>query len=201
MGGFGSGRRSGTSGRPTTETFPALDIRRVKREGLLESPGGHVWRWFERGEQVASILIEVFPERLILTRLADLLSDRRGLIFGRVHLTWTDCHLGGQRPWFVCPGCSGRVAILFLGRRVLCRRCLGLAYASQRETAADRALRRANLIRRKLGWRPGIANPQGTKPPGMHWTTYWRLTCKHRQEALKALSGLRERLGRPPRVS
>ena len=36
-------------------------------------------------------------------------------------------------------------------------------------------MRRADTIRRRLGWCAGIANPPGDKPKGMHWRTYNRL--------------------------
>lgn len=42
---------------------------------------------------------------------------------------------------------------------------------SERETADDRAARRADRIRKKLGWEPGILNGDGWKPKGMHWNT------------------------------
>jgi hypothetical protein len=40
--------------------------------------------------------------------------------FQRVPVTWTPCHLGGQRPWFLCEGvqrrgCGRRTAILYAG--------------------------------------------------------------------------------------
>ena len=50
-----------------------------------------------------------------------------------------------------------------------------LVYECQRETDDDRAARRADTIRRRLGWGAGIANPEGGKPKGMHLRTFVRL--------------------------
>ena len=32
-----------------------------------------------------------------------------------VRVSWTQCHLGGERPSFHCPGCSRRIAQSFIG--------------------------------------------------------------------------------------
>lgn len=50
-----------------------------------------------------------------------------------------------------------------------------LVYRCQRETDDDRACRRADTIRRRLGWEPGIVNSNGLKPNGMQWRTCERL--------------------------
>jgi hypothetical protein len=54
-----------------------------------------------------------------------------------------------------------------------------LAYPGQRETWDDRGARKADRIRDKLGWEPGILNGNGWKPKGMHWNTFERLTAQH----------------------
>jgi hypothetical protein len=60
----------------------------------------------------------------------------------RIPLDQTPCHYGGSRPWFVCPGCGRRRAILHsVGGSFRCRTCHDLAYSSTRETASDRAIR------------------------------------------------------------
>jgi hypothetical protein len=56
----------------------------------------------------------------------------------------------------------------------LCRHCYWLAYASQREDRYDRALRRANKIRRRFGEESGTASFPA-RPKGMHRQTYDRL--------------------------
>jgi hypothetical protein len=92
------------------------------------------------------------------------------------------CRFGGSRPFFVCPGvvngiaCGRRVVKLYgAGTYFLCRHCYRLAYASQREDCYDRALRRANNIRMRLGGEPGMAAAFPPRPKGMHHETYEHL--------------------------
>ena len=70
-----------------------------------------------------------------------------------------------------------------------------MAYASQRETADDRAMRRADTIRRRLGWDAGIANLKGGKPKGMHWRTFERLNARHDAFAEASFIGISQKLG------
>lgn len=49
----------------------------------------------------------------------------------------------------------------------------------QRETDNDRTIRKADAIRARLGWEPGILNGGGGKPKGMHWRTFRRLTAQY----------------------
>ena len=110
-----------------------------------------------------------------------------------VAIVWTPCHFGGSRPWFICPGvvngvpCGRRVGKLYgPGRYFLCRHCYGLAYQSQREQPHERALRRANSIRMRLGGEPGMLCPFPEKPKGMHWRTYERLRQRARGAEMMA---------------
>lgn len=99
-----------------------------------------------------------------------------------VRIVRVPCRLGGARSYFICPGvvnrvaCGRRVAKLHgPGRYFLCRHCYRLAHASQSEGGWDRALRRANKIRQRLGGDPGMAAPFPKTPKGMWRRTYERL--------------------------
>ena len=85
--------------------------------------------------------------------------------------------------------------MIFSGSIFAYRHCQKLAYTSQRETADDRATRRADTIRRRLGWKAGIANSEGGKPKGMHWRTYQRLAAEYATFANASWAGMAERLG------
>ncbi|MFK8004060.1 MAG: hypothetical protein AB8H86_31130 [Polyangiales bacterium] len=60
-----------------------------------------------------------------------------------VPLTVTEPHYGGVRYWGRCPDCDVRVALLFVDNNdddgLLCRRCVGVEYASARGSEAERA--------------------------------------------------------------
>jgi hypothetical protein len=46
-----------------------------------------------------------------------------------------------------------------------------------------------------LGWNRGILNPNGSKPKGMHWKTYQRLTARHNAYVDIAFRGIAKRFG------
>jgi len=61
-----------------------------------------------------------------------------------------------------------------------------MAYYSQSEDKADRALRRANKIRRALGGEPGTASWIAPKPKGMWQRTYQRKRWKIQESETQA---------------
>ena len=77
-----------------------------------------------------------------------------------------------------CSGCGRRVSVLYGGAIYACRRYHQLVYESQREQSHDRALRRAQAIRTKLGCSGNMFEPFPNKPKGMHWRTYQRFRLK-----------------------
>ena len=86
------------------------------------------------------------------------------------------------------------MAILYGAESFACRKCQNLAYPSQRETAPDRALRQANKIRRRLGWKEGILNGVDGKPKGMHCQTFERLSHQHNLCCIVSLDRMRQQL-------
>jgi hypothetical protein len=106
-----------------------------------------------------------------------------------IYISWSSCQYGGQRPWFICPvlGCGRRVAILYHQYIFACRHCNQLAYPSQNETITDRLTRRADTIRKVLGWEPGIFNGKALRPKGMHGRRFERLVQAHDHYVFHAL--------------
>jgi hypothetical protein len=105
----------------------------------------------------------------------------------RVPITWTACHFGGRRPWFICAAsvngryCGRRVAVLYLaGGSFACRKCCGLAYESQQGGLRFRNLRKSQSIRMRLGGSPDPFAPFPAKPRRMHLRTYRRLRAQAR---------------------
>ena len=163
MGGHGSGRRRGA--RPTTDAALALDVRILARGGGL-TPGAHahtwpsVWGDAAVGYTVGGDLL-VLAYRTRASWLGEWREARQA-----VRIERTPCRYGGDRPWFACPLCRGRVAVLFcFAGSFRCRACHGLAYASTREDRAKRVLRKANRLRAKLGGEPAF----GVTPPRPAW--------------------------------
>jgi hypothetical protein len=102
-----------------------------------------------------------------------------------IAVEWTRCQFGGQRAWFLCPACSRRAAILYIGRGTAGRRCRLLVYPSQRDTAYSRALSKAQAIHEKLGGSGILCDPI-CKPKGMHSRTFWRLVDQLEQAQSRA---------------
>lgn len=181
MGGFGSGRPSG-SGRGTVEACRSIDVNRLRREGCLRAGWMGRWRWTRDGEKVASMSLRAEHDRLHLTYRVRVGGGEWEDVAETVRVVRVACRFGGARLYFVCPGvvngvaCGRRVAKLHgPGRYFLCRHCHRLAHTSQSEGACDRALRRVNKIRKRLGGDPGMAAPFPSKPKGMWRRTYERL--------------------------
>jgi hypothetical protein len=181
MGGPGSGNRWRYGAKSSTDDYRTLDVRRWAREGMLRPGHWGGWQWTRNGEVVASIRMRAEEDRVFLMyRHRSGGEDWKDEQYP-VRIVRTSCHLGGSRPWFICPAvnCGRRVAILYGGGIFACRRCYQLAYASSREDAGDRATRRADRLRVRLSWEPGILNGEGFKPKWMRWRTFERLAAKH----------------------
>jgi hypothetical protein len=157
------------------ESCLALDVDRLRRAGRLEPGRCGDWHWPLGGGRVAAVGTRAEPGRLVLTRPGAAAAGAGAGAGGRervprageevVPVVEVPCRLGGVRPYFLCPGedgapCGRRVARLLHGPgrgRFLCRRCLGLAYASQGEDPLQRAHRRAAKAWRRVGGDPFAA--------------------------------------------
>ena len=193
MGGTGSGRKPGHGARKMTKDALPLAINRLARLKLLAPENSQYWSWSVRDRAVERITVNIEPGGMTVScRLKNSGQDSRQWVGTQT----TPCTLGGHRYWFTCPRCDRRVAILYrLNRAFACRHCQNLTYACQGESLGDRAIRRADKIRARLGWVPGIAHASGIKPAGMHWRTYLRLRAEHDALVMLAYREMARQMG------
>ena len=188
----------------STDEMHALDIRKIARAGLLKPGGSFTWKWSRGGNVLASIggLIDTATSVTLhyrTRRHGDEWQDKRY----QVMVEWTACHFGGTRPWWNCPCCGRRVAVLWGGSTYACRQCQQINYESTRTAESSKPFDRAGKLRDRLGWVPGVAHGLGGRPKGMHMTTYSRLLQQytfHAQATLESTENLlkqvKRRLGR-----
>ncbi len=139
-----------------SESLLRLDIRQFARLNLLRSCSFD-WGW-EMGQETTA--------RIRIASTTHLLTLNAPTWTQTLAVHRTRCALGGVRPWFTCPNCGSRRAVLFLfDCKFACRACTGIGYASQSLNRLDRARRRANDLR---------ALVHEGRPAGMHWKTYFR---------------------------
>lgn len=174
MGGFGSGgwnlRHAGT-----VEGRRRIDACAFAREGLLKQGIIATVSWGE-GDGKNSIVVLGGPDEVRLQY-----SWRRGDAPWMPHEETISIDrlarpYGGAQAYFRCPKCSRRVRFLIHGEiRYLCRHCLDLVHASTRERESDRAMRKVNKLRRRIGAEIGLEAAIGPKPKGMHQATFDRI--------------------------
>lgn len=181
MGGFGSGRpRTRSLGR--VETIRALEIGKLNRCGALRDGWSGSWIWSNNAKETARIGMHMRAPSLHLNYKFRRDGGEWELVDQRISIEWHPCRFGGHRPYFRCPGgkdgraCHRSVTRLYgAGKYFCCRHCYQLNYGSQHEDRWDRALRRANKIRIRLGGEPGMASVFPSKPKRMRHATYDRL--------------------------
>lgn len=160
------------AGRPgrhqKVESLRSIDVRRFQRDGLIDRHYVGPWSWRDPITKKVNAAIQTsFRENMLVLRF----TVGGESVVQRIPLERTECHFGGTRPWFRCPGCNNRVAILFMHRRhFACRTCHDLVYASQSEDLLNRAWRMQDKIEEKLG-------PSHERPRGMHARTTRRRRC------------------------
>src|SRR5271166_2501207 len=97
MGGFGSGRPSG-SGRAKAESCRSLDVNRLHREGCLRFGWSGIWQWTRDGERVAWIGLGAEFDRLRLTYRVQIDGSQWEDVVETVRIVRVGCRFGGARP-------------------------------------------------------------------------------------------------------
>jgi hypothetical protein len=152
------------------EHYLPLDVRQVAVYGLLK-PGieASILLRSADGRNVATANLDIGSDRLCLC-----LSDSLRAVPSEIRFERAPCRFGGTRPWFHCPRCNSRRAVLYGlddHGSFSCRRCMSLVYSSQDETKMDRLRRRQSRIQAKLAgpYRMG-------RPKRQHWATFRRIS-------------------------
>lgn len=176
MGGYRIGAGRPASHGKTTAAL-RIDVRHLQREGHLNGCYSFQWAWAAGGAQIA---LQTSPDSITAIYRY---KSRQGVwhsVDQQIAITHTACHYGGQRPWFTCPECGGRVATIYLWSTPRCRKCADLKYPSQSLDAIGRSWRRSSKLEARLsggkdGW-------NYRRPKGMHAATYDRLAAAYRDE-------------------
>jgi hypothetical protein len=170
-------------GGGTVNGTRSLSVMKLTGAGLLAGGQSSGWQWTNQGETTASIQIEGGRDAITLQYRIRSYGEDWQCVTQRVPIRWTDCRLGGERPWFVCNvyangvHCGRRVEKLYSGGRLFaCRHCYRLGYAVQRGGPMDRAHQNLARLHRKLGAAyDGPDMPPPRKPKWMRWRTYSRI--------------------------
>lgn len=161
MGGINSGRRRSVH-RGAVEQFPVIDLRMLKRAGLLK-PGECTydtlcWRNQDLEVLEVRIFVDLSDEDDASIRIAGDVPDQRAAI------ECVPCPYGGYRCYFLCPLAGRRCEQLFLVDDTFAsRKAHRLTYASQSEDDLSRARRKVRKLHRQVEGDSSYARPRGSK--------------------------------------
>lgn len=159
MGGINSGRRRSIH-RGAVEHFPAIDLRVLKRAGLLK-PGECAydtlcWRNQDLEMLEVRIFVDLSDAKDAVLRIAGGVADQRAAI------ECVPCPFGGYRCYFLCPLSGARCEQLFFVDGIFAsRKAQGLTYASQSEDGLSRARRKVRKLDRQVSGDTRYARPRG----------------------------------------
>ncbi|NVJ48577.1 MAG: hypothetical protein HWE07_15690 [Cytophagia bacterium] len=151
-----------------------IDIRKLKKDCLLNEGFSYTLKWHCGGQETGSIHYDCLATGLSLryrVRSGDAWLPKQQT----VSFAHTQCHFGGTRKWLVCPQCERRTtAVTFAFGAFKCRKCHVLPYFSQQESTIDRLIRKKHKIGKKIfedydgfGWQ---------KKKWLHWSTFRHLS-------------------------
>jgi len=136
----------------TVEQVFSIDIRDLKREGLLDGNCYEKPYFFQRYGLAHSVVIEISTDpndkylggRFIKFKYS-LKEDNQERVYNyKIPISVTPCHFGGVRYWFRCYAnlrhcCGNRVTTLFLGSAGIfaCRHCYNLSYNARNKNRRE----------------------------------------------------------------
>jgi len=132
------------SDRLTVEQCKSISTKFLKQNQLLNGDvrlSGCAWKQTESIAFVVSTIEDDKYIRFVYIETDKKTTERTKCDY-KAHLTWTPCHFGGRRWWFICPmevdgeDCNRRVGVLYLpnDKSFGCRHCHNLTYRSCQES-------------------------------------------------------------------
>ncbi len=194
MGGLGP-RGWNHSGRATTDDALKLDIDSYRRAGALTDGWRGVTRWMRGDQETGAISVRGGRDQLTASFTVQVRGEEARPISETIPIVWGPWGAVGERPAFLCPRCGDRRLHLYLWRgRVACRGCAELTYQSRRERERDRAIRRAQKLRARLGGELSLDAPPPERPKRMWRRTYERQLAALAAAEQRALDGFNDAL-------
>jgi hypothetical protein len=175
------------------ESYHAIDLTWLGRQKMLKPGRASSIRWSNAGAAVSVGIVagDNCVQFNYLHRSGDAWQQARDV----VAFTYTQTCFSGRRRWFACPACGRACRVLF-GVPFRCRRCHGLTYRSQYQSAGGRAANRMLTLRTRLGGSGHFLDPFPTRPRHMHRKTYARLRALNSKLAGRFTSGIASDLER-----
>ncbi|WP_337827496.1 hypothetical protein [Pseudonocardia sp. TMWB2A] len=169
MGGNNSGRRR-TVTRGAVEQFPCIDLRVLKRAGLVRA-GECTYdtvHWQNQAPETLSAKIFVDLSDADDASMRVIMSGERH----RIAIDCVPCPYGGMRAYFLCPINGTRCEqLLFVDGIFASRKAHGLTYASQSEDELSRTRRKVRKLHRQIDGDYRFARSRG----GKRWHLIQRL--------------------------
>ena len=182
MGGLGSGDYYRWSKRTTKEELRRIDIRYMRKAGLLLPNHQGTLSWNCNGEPSGEIGYTMRKDKMVVNYALEKSGSESESVEQTIPISRTSCNFGGGRAWLHCPLCQTRVAILYMVYGLFrCRHCHNVPYSSQQEGYLDRMCRKATKIRKRLYGDDdeygffALSEPLFLRPKGMHRKTFGRL--------------------------
>lgn len=182
MGGINSGRRRSVN-RGDVEQYPCIDLRILRRAGLLRSGECTYttldWQNQTPGTISVRIFIDLSDAHDASIRIVG--SGNCGATNERVAIECVPCPYGGVRCYFLCPLTGVRCVQLFRADGFFAsRKSHRLTYASQGEDELCRSRRKVSKLHRQVDGDFRYARPRGRN----RWRTVQRLEAAKQEASL-----------------
>ena len=156
-----------------------LDIRALQRRDALITGRSTTLAFFRNDRLVCQLFVTSNAGSISWSyRSAADNGRKKDPCSNEVEVINTPCYFGGTRPWFSCPSCHKRAAILyFVSSKLVCRTCGHFNYASQQMTDLDYKLKQVAAHRSKLKAGDMFFHKLSRieKPKHMRYTTYLQI--------------------------